>query len=115
MSATHDRITNLVNSAGGEILARNDWGRRRLAYPIRKLNDAFYVTLIVNLPPQSLRGLERALQLTEPVLRYMIVRAEPKITPPPAAPATAAAATPAAPEAPAPSELSAAPAAVEGR
>jgi small subunit ribosomal protein S6 len=76
LSAVNERIANLIASSGGEITARNDWGKRHLAYPIRKLNEGFYVVLQVNLPPQAVRSIERALQLNDDVLRYLVVRGE---------------------------------------
>lgn len=81
LSAANERIANLVTSAGGTVAARHTWGRRRLAYPIRKINDGIYVTSYITLPTTSVRGLERALQLTEDVLRYLVVRVD-TLTPP---------------------------------
>ncbi len=82
LNALNERITNLIASSGGEVTGRNEWGRRHLAYPIRKNNEGYYVALNVNLPPQAVRTVERALQLNDDVLRYLVVRAEE--TPPPA-------------------------------
>ncbi len=84
LNALNERIANLIASSGGEITARNEWGRRRLAYPIRKNNEGFYVALNVNLPPQSVRTVERGLQLNDDVLRYLVVRAEETPAPAPA-------------------------------
>lgn len=75
-TATTERITTIVQNAGGEIVARNDWGRRRLAYPIRKINDGYYTTLYVKLPGTAVRGLERSLQLIDDVQRYLVVRVD---------------------------------------
>jgi small subunit ribosomal protein S6 len=106
LTATGERITTIVQNAGGEIVARNDWGRRRLAYPIRKIPDGYYTTLYVKLPGASIRGIERSLQLIDDVQRYLVVRvdefklpaaptetaAHPAEAPPVAAPAPASAA-----------------------
>ncbi len=75
-TAVNERIANTIASSGGQITARNEWGTRHLAFPIRKLNEGFYVALQVNLPPQAVRSIERALQLNDDVLRYLVVRAE---------------------------------------
>lgn len=92
LTAISERIANTVRNAGGEIVARNDWGRRRLAYPIRKLGDGYYTTLYLTLPGSAVRGVERSLQLTEDILRYLVVRVETLNAPtPPAAPAASAA------------------------
>lgn len=76
LTATNERITSIVQNAGGDIVARNDWGRRRLAYPIRKINDGYYTTLYVKLPGTAVRGLERSLQLIDDVQRYLVVRVD---------------------------------------
>lgn len=76
LTTTNERITTIVNNAGGEIVARNDWGRRRLAYPIRKINDGYYTTLYVTLPGAAVRNVERLLQLNDDVQRYLVVKVE---------------------------------------
>jgi small subunit ribosomal protein S6 len=73
-SAVNERVTGLISASGGEITARNDWGKRRLAYPIRKINEGHYVSLQLNLPPQAVRTVERALQLNDDVMRYLFIR-----------------------------------------
>lgn len=76
LTATNERVNTILKNAGGEIVARNDWGRRRLAYPIQKINDGYYSTLFVTLPGGAVRGVERALQLNDDVLRYLVVRVQ---------------------------------------
>ena len=76
LTALNDRISTLIANAGGEITARNDWGKRHLSYPIRKLNEGIYVALTANLPPQAVRPLERAFQLNDDILRYLVVRSQ---------------------------------------
>ena len=85
-TSTNDRINTILKNAGGEIVARNDWGRRRLAYPIQKINDGYYTTLYVVMPGTAIRGLERALQLNDDILRYLVVRVEEFRLPTPARP-----------------------------
>lgn len=74
LGAVNERVATLISSSGGEIIARNDWGKRRLAYPIRKINEGFYVSLQLNLPAQAVRTVERALQLNDDVMRYLVIR-----------------------------------------
>ncbi len=82
LTAVNERIANAIATSGGQVLARNDWGKRRLAYPIKKLNEGHYVALQVNLPPQAVRPIERALQLNDDVLRYLVVRMDEEQTAP---------------------------------
>ncbi len=74
LSAINERINQLITTAGGEIISRNDWGKRRLAYPIRKLTEGYYSALVLSLPQQAVRTIERALQLNDDVLRYLVIR-----------------------------------------
>ena len=74
LSAINERINTTIASSGGQIVARNDWGKRRLAYPIKKITEGIYVSLQVNLPQTAVRPIERALQLSDDVLRYLVIR-----------------------------------------
>lgn len=76
LGAVNERVATLISSSGGEITSRNDWGKRRLAYPIRKINEGIYVSLQLNLPPQAVRTMERALQLNDDVMRYLFIRVD---------------------------------------
>jgi small subunit ribosomal protein S6 len=55
---------------------KNVWGRRRLAYPIRKNKEGYYILFDAKLDPERLTDIERNMQYTDDVLRYMIVRKE---------------------------------------
>ena len=74
--AVHGRVDKYIAAAGGEIAKREDWGKRRLAYPIAKFTEGFYSVLQIKLAPTAVRELERNLQLTEEVLRYLATRVE---------------------------------------
>lgn len=55
---------------------QNVWGQRRLAYPIRKNKDGYYILFEAKLDPERLADIERNMQYADDVLRYMIVRKE---------------------------------------
>ncbi|WP_448575088.1 30S ribosomal protein S6 [Thermomicrobium sp.] len=77
LEAALERIRNTVVEQGGTItFEKRDtpWGRRRLAYPIRKFQEAFYVLFQLICPPRMVREIERELRLNEQVLRHLIVR-----------------------------------------
>jgi small subunit ribosomal protein S6 len=76
LAAMNERVDKFVAAAGGEILKREDWGKRRLAYPITKFTEGFYSVLQLKLGPNAVRELEHNLQLTEDVLRYLATRVE---------------------------------------
>ena len=74
IDSTIERIGGLVEAAGGEILLTDNWGRRRLAYPIKHHFEGTYVLTHMTLPPDRVAGFERAMHLNEHVLRHLVVR-----------------------------------------
>lgn len=54
----------------------SNWGRRRLAYPIRKQRDGYYIFYRVDMPPASTASIERNLKLNENVLRFLVTKDE---------------------------------------
>jgi len=81
LAALNERVDKLIASAGGRVVKREDWGKRRLAYPIAKCTEGFYSVLHIHLPPTAVRGLERNLKLAEDVLRYLVTRIDPRLAP----------------------------------
>ena len=50
------------------------WGRRKLAYPIQRHQEGNYVLTQLNMDPQKTGELERSLQISEEVLRHLLIR-----------------------------------------
>lgn len=67
-----ERIKGWITEAGGEIAKVDLWGKRNLAYPIRKQTEGQYVFIETSMDPSENAELERNLGLLEPVLRYLI-------------------------------------------
>ena len=67
-----ERVNALVTSLGGEVLSTDNWGRRRLAYPIRQYFEGSYVFATLRMPPATAAALEPALNLSEEVIRHLI-------------------------------------------
>ncbi len=65
------RVQDTITKNGGVIKALNKWGRKRLAYTIRKKTNGFYTNLEFEAPSTLLTQLERAYQLDEMILRYL--------------------------------------------
>ena len=74
-----DRIERVVTNHDGQIVKVNQWGRRRLAYPIERHRDGLYIFIDMILTPESVIELERTLKLSEIVLRHMVRRRDAKI------------------------------------
>ena len=67
-----ERVSGWVTEAGGSVEKVEVWGRRRLAYIIRKQTEGQYVLMNVSLDPKMTSGLERNIRFLEPVLRHML-------------------------------------------
>lgn len=65
------KVTNYIENHGGQILEINKWGRRRLAYPINKKFNGYYVHLVFESMPSTIPILERFLVLEDTVLRHL--------------------------------------------
>lgn len=73
-SAVIDRTTRHVVTSGGQIVKVAPWGRRRLAYPIERYREGSYHIIVFESPAEAIAELERSLEITEDVLRYLVTR-----------------------------------------
>jgi small subunit ribosomal protein S6 len=73
-----DRVEQIVANYGGQIVKVTQWGRRRLAYPIERHREGFYVFVDMILTPETVAELDRTLKVSEVVLRHMIKKRDPK-------------------------------------
>ena len=72
--ATVERVSKFINDRGGAVKEVDQWGRRRLAYPIKRFTEGFYAVTHFSLEPTQVRALEGNLDLAEDVLRHLVVR-----------------------------------------
>jgi len=68
-----DRVSSWVSDEDGEITNTELWGKRKLAYPIRKQPEGFYVVMQIKMTMTADSQLERNLSILEPVMRYSII------------------------------------------
>ena len=71
-----DKIKKIVESAGGTIVSVEDDGKKRLAYPIKGQSFAIYYYYVVSLPPEAPAKISSVLNITEEVLRYLLVHVD---------------------------------------
>lgn len=64
----------LMTRDGGEILKRDDWGSKKLAYPVKKQFRGYYVNYDFVGSPASVAEMERLMRIDDNVLRYLVVR-----------------------------------------
>ena len=68
------RVEKIFTDNGGTIKNTDNWGKRKLAYPIKKNEHAVYVFYTVELPGASVRKIESTLNITDEVIRFLITR-----------------------------------------
>ena len=71
-NAAIDKVKGWITEAEGSIEKADIWGKRRLAYPIRKQTEGQYALLTVKMEPTFTNKLEGNLRLLEPVMRFLI-------------------------------------------
>ena len=69
-----DQFLKVVTSAGGTVDKVDIWGRRRLAYEIQKKSEGIYTVIELMAEPDTVKELDRQLNLNEAVLRTKILR-----------------------------------------
>lgn len=73
-------IAPILASHSSKIMSVHPWGnRRKLTYPIKKQDQAFFTTVVLEAEPSSIAGLQREIHLSNDVLRALIVEFEPGI------------------------------------
>ena len=70
--ATIETVKEIIND-GGEVINVNVMGMKRLAYPIQKKNDGYYVLVDFNAPADLPKELDRRLRISDNVIRHMII------------------------------------------
>jgi small subunit ribosomal protein S6 len=74
VKSTRDKFEKTIKSFNGRMIAWDDWGKRRLAYPIQKHSHGKYVYLVYTAEGQVIAELERQMKIMENIIRYMSVR-----------------------------------------
>lgn len=73
-----EELKKLIAGRQGKILNVDEWGRRRLAYPIRKRENGYYVVVNFSLEnTEALPSLDRSLRLNDAVLRHLVIKVKP--------------------------------------
>lgn len=70
-----DKFIGMISEAG-KLTGVNEWGKRRLAYPINDLNEGYYVLATFNAPQDFPNELERVFNITDGIMRSMVIKTE---------------------------------------
>lgn len=77
-----DRYQKIVCSVGGSVSRLEDWGRRQLAYPIKKVHKAHYVLMNVKTTVEAIHELRTILEQSDYVLRNLILQTATEVSEP---------------------------------
>jgi len=76
LEAAINNVSNFITTRGGTVSEIARWGKRMLAYPIKRSNSGTYILVKFTLKPGSSKELENNLKISENVLRHLLVRLE---------------------------------------
>jgi small subunit ribosomal protein S6 len=68
------RFEKIISDNKGKIINSDNWGVRKLAYPIKKHESAVYVIYTAELPVENVRKVEKTLHITDEVIRFLITK-----------------------------------------
>lgn len=74
LTKAEEKITKLFTDNGGKVVGTDNWGKRKLLYTIKKLDHAVYVFYTVDMPGEGVKKVEATLNITDEVIRYLIVK-----------------------------------------
>ena len=75
-TALIERFADIVKADGGEIESIDEWGKRKLAYPINYISEGYYVLMTFAAPSTVPAELERNYRIVESVLRHVVIKKE---------------------------------------
>ena len=73
-----EKFEKLIAANGGKIDKEDRWGKKRLAYEIKKESEGFYVIFYVTCEPACVNECDRVMKITDEILKHMIVRYDEK-------------------------------------
>lgn len=71
-----DKYAGVIESMGGKVTKREDWGLRNLAYRIKKNRKGYYVLMNIDAPAEAVKEMERLLRIDEDIIRHLTVKVD---------------------------------------
>lgn len=68
------KVEKIFSENKGKVIKADNWGKKKLTYPINKHDHAVYVFFTVELPPENVVEVENTLNITDEVIRYLITK-----------------------------------------
>ena len=69
-----EKFNTLIETEGGKVSETQEWGLKRLAYPIQKKEQGYYVLVNFEANPESIVELERVYKITDSVMKFITIR-----------------------------------------
>ena len=76
IEANLDKVKAVITSKGGVINRVEKWGKKRLAYPVKKQRFGNYIFIVLEASPTLISELERSYKLNENIIKYMNIKQE---------------------------------------
>ncbi len=73
-------VKTTIEASGGKVLRTDLWGKRRLAYPIKRHNDGYYALYVFESDPEFVGQLNTYYRIAEPIIKYMVVSFEGEVS-----------------------------------
>ena len=74
LDKAESRVKKIIADNGGKISKTDNWGKRKLAYPIAKQDFAVYVFYAVEMPAENVGKVEQTFNITDEIIRFLITR-----------------------------------------
>jgi small subunit ribosomal protein S6 len=71
-------VRDIVTKNKGKVVSEDNWGKKRLAYRIAREDFAVYVHMVLELPASAVAKVDSTLNITDSVLRHLLVSVDPK-------------------------------------
>ena len=79
MEAVIEQVRSIVTASGGTVDKVDKWGKRRLAYKVRKYSEGIYVLIVFSANADAVKEIERRLRVSDPVIKFLTVRIDEKL------------------------------------
>jgi small subunit ribosomal protein S6 len=74
LEKAENRVKKIITDNGGKITNTDNWGKRKLAYPINKQDFAVYVFYTADMEPEGVAKVEQTFNITDEIIRFLITR-----------------------------------------
>lgn len=75
---TIEAVKEVIVKAGGQVESVDEWGRRRLAYMIKKQDEGYYVVAVFTIKPEGIGVMQTAYLLNSSILKFLVIKKDPK-------------------------------------